>query len=99
MSGAGQMTVRYDACVAALGWPDGRRTLIGHDSISVVAGLVVPALKILVIGGFAALSAGPARRADRRIATAGGKERVPHRDRVDPATTGWIWQRGHRSSP
>lgn len=28
-------TVRYDQCAAVLGWPDGRRMLIGHDSVIV----------------------------------------------------------------
>ncbi len=30
-----QVTVRYDRCSAVLGWPDGRRMLIGHDAITV----------------------------------------------------------------
>ncbi len=30
-----QVTVRYDRCSAVLGWPDGRRTLIGHDGITI----------------------------------------------------------------
>jgi hypothetical protein len=29
------VTVRYDQCAAVLGWPDGRRMLIGHDAVSV----------------------------------------------------------------
>ena len=36
VNGSEQVTVRYAECAAALGWPDGRRTLIGHDGISVV---------------------------------------------------------------
>lgn len=29
------VTVRYDQCSAVLGWPDGRRLLIGHDAVTV----------------------------------------------------------------
>jgi zinc protease len=29
------VTVRYDQCAAVLGWPDGRRLLIGHDAVTV----------------------------------------------------------------
>lgn len=30
-----RLTVRFDACAAVLAWPDGARTLIGHDAIMV----------------------------------------------------------------
>lgn len=70
------LTVRYDRCAAVLGWPDGRRQLIGHDGINVG---VEPTLYAGAAAAVAAIDV--AAPADLRIAMpARDPESIPQPD-------------------